>query len=113
MRPALRIQSAARRIDPPQTPGVQSPPERQDAMLQVLDKQYICPGEIHPISRAVHLSRLAAFYPACRECPFRTDVGQLPKQAVQRLQQTERRVERKSLFTREGVRGVWLNELNR
>lgn len=75
--------------------------------------EYICPGEIHPISRAVHLSRLAAFYPACRECPFRTDVGQLPRQAVERIQQTERRVERKSLFTTEGVRGVWLNELMR
>jgi len=78
-----------------------------------LEKLYVCPGEQHPISRSVHLSRLAAFYPGCRDCPFRSDTGQLPKQTVERLQSTERRVERKSLFTTEGVRGVYLNELTR
>src|SRR3990172_4108806 len=76
-------------------------------------KLYVCPGETHPISRAVHLSRLAAFFPSCRECPFRTDTGQLPAQIVQRVQNTEKRVERKSLFTAEGVRGVHRNELTR
>lgn len=77
------------------------------------EKQYICPGEMHPISRSVHLSRLAAFYPDCRDCPLRTDTGQLPRQTVERLQNTERRVQRKSLLTDEGVRGVYLNELTR
>ncbi|MGH7128085.1 MAG: hypothetical protein ACREIV_05925, partial [Planctomycetaceae bacterium] len=74
---------------------------------------YVCPGERHPISRPVHLARLAAFYPACRDCPCRGDTGGLPPQTVRRLQSTERRVERASLFTAEGVRGVYLNELNR
>lgn len=42
---------------------------------------YRCPGETYDISRAVHLARLASFYPACRHCPHRTDHGLLsPRQ---------------------------------
>jgi phosphomannomutase len=37
-------------------------------------EQYTCPGETHPIDRAVHLARLAGFYPACRRCAHRGDV---------------------------------------
>ena len=81
--------------------------------VDAADKQYICPGQTHPISRAVHLSRLAAFFPDCRNCPLRTDTGHLPKQTIERLQRTERRVPRRSLFSPEGVRGVYLNELTR
>ena len=55
------------------------------------ETQYRCPGERHPISRAIHLSRLAAFYPACRQCQHRHDTGQLPPQTLQRIQQVERR----------------------
>jgi len=40
---------------------------------------YLCPGEAAPISRAVHLARLAAFYPRCRDCPHCGDVGGLPR----------------------------------
>ncbi|MEX0702348.1 MAG: hypothetical protein WD069_09660 [Planctomycetales bacterium] len=75
--------------------------------------QYICPGETHPISRSVHLARLAAFFPACRDCPLRTDAGQLSGETRQWLESTRRRVPRPSLFTDEGVRGVHLNELTR
>jgi phosphomannomutase len=82
-------------------------------MLAIDEKLYICPGEAHPITRAVHLSRLAAFYPACRDCPLRSETGHLPRQTVERLRSTERRAERPSLFTAEGVRGVYLNELDR
>ncbi len=74
---------------------------------------YVCPGEEHAISRAVHLSRLAAFYPKCRDCPHRVETGHLPTQTVARLRHTEHRIERPSLFTLEGVRGVYLNELTR
>ncbi len=80
---------------------------------KTLEKLTICPGETHPISRSVHLARLASFYPRCRDCPLRSETGQLPSNTVKRLQSTERRVERKSLFTAEGVRGVYLNELTR
>ncbi len=74
---------------------------------------YTCPGEKYPISRSVHLSRLAAFYPKCRDCEHRNDTGQLTQHTVDRLQSTERRVERESLLTDEGIRGVYLNELTR
>ncbi|MBT4865475.1 MAG: hypothetical protein HON53_10190 [Planctomycetaceae bacterium] len=81
--------------------------------VELQEKLYICPGETRPISRSVHLSRLAAFFPACRECPFRCDTGQLASSTVERLQSTEHRVERQSLFTPEGVRGAYINELTR
>lgn len=77
------------------------------------DQHYICPGETHAISRSVHLSRLASFFPGCRDCPLRTDTGHLPPQTVARLQQSERRIERSTLFGEEGVRGTYLNELSR
>lgn len=79
--------------------------------LSQTSAEYQCPGEEYTISRAVHLARLAAFYPKCRECRHRTDTGQLPLQTLEQLQRTERRIERPSLFTPEGVRGVYLNEL--
>jgi len=74
---------------------------------------YICPGESHPISRSVHLSRLAAYYPKCRDCALRNDTGQLSKHTVARIQTTQRRAQRRSLFAKEGVRGIYLNELDR
>ncbi|HAB14405.1 MAG TPA: hypothetical protein DCE47_22200 [Planctomycetaceae bacterium] len=75
--------------------------------------EYTCPGHSHPISRSIHLSRLAAFYPACRECPHRDDTGGLAGRTIDRLVRTRRRVARATLFTAEGVRGVHRNELTR
>jgi phosphomannomutase len=80
--------------------------------LTVAESQYRCPGESHSISRSVHLSRLAAFYPACRDCQHRTETGALPPKTVERIQQVERRIVRQSVFQRDGVRGVFLNELS-
>lgn len=86
-------------------------------MSQIINQlpttEFTCPGDTYPISKAVHLSRLAAFYPKCRDCKFRNETGQLPTQTIKRLQSTERRVERATLFSAEGVRGVYLNELTR
>lgn len=42
--------------------------------------RYCCPGEPHAISRAVHLGRLAAYYPACRGCEHRVDVQRLSQE---------------------------------
>lgn len=42
-----------------------------------------CPGQLTPIDRATHLSRLAQFYPACRNCPQRADQAGLPLRIVQ------------------------------
>lgn len=79
----------------------------------VNEPTFICPGETHPISRSVHLARMASFYPGCRDCPFRSETGHLPQDTIDRLQQTERRAIPASLFQSEGVRGVYLNELSR
>ena len=76
-------------------------------------KLYICPDETHPITRSVHLSRLAAYYPKCRTCPLRSDAGQLPQKTAVEVASTQRRVQRPSLVTPEGLRGVYLNEINR
>lgn len=78
-----------------------------------LETRYICPGETHSISRSVHLSRLAAFYPNCRDCPLQSDVGELPRQTIERVETIATSLSRKSFFTREGVRGVHRNELTR
>ena len=77
------------------------------------EKLYICPGETHPITRAVHLSRLAAFFPACRDCPFRGETGHMPRQTVEQFRSTEKRAERGLTFTAEGLRGVYLNQIDR
>lgn len=75
------------------------------------EPQYVCPGEDYAISRAVHLSRLAAFYPKCRDCVHRHDAAQLAIQTVEKIDASNRRATRTTLFTDEGVRGVYLNEL--
>ncbi len=83
------------------------------SLLPTLEPQYVCPGETHAISRAVHLSRLAAFYPKCRECPQRQETGQLPQPQFEPDESSQSRESERSLFTLEGVRGVYLNELTR
>ena len=82
-------------------------------LLPTLEPQYVCPGETHAISRAVHLSRLAAFYPKCRECPHRQEIGQLPQPQFDTDESSFPPESERSLFTLEGVRGVYLNELTR
>lgn len=74
---------------------------------------YFCPGEPHSISPAVHYARLAAFYSKCFTCPFRHQTGHLPKDVVDRLQATVKQRPRDSLITTQGIRGVYLNEINR
>lgn len=75
--------------------------------------RYTCPGEAHSISRAVHYARLAAFYPACVQCPHRSDAGHLPRAIVAHFDRAQRRGARVSPLELEGVRGVYLNELTR
>lgn len=81
--------------------------------LPTVETPYVCPGETHAISRAVHLSRLAACYPKCRECPRRHETGQLPQPQFSADSAGSANVSQRSLFTLEGVRGVYLNELTR
>lgn len=80
-------------------------------MAENAPTEYRCPGEPYPISRAVHLGRLAAYYPGCRQCPHRDDTGTLSPRRVKRLAETRRRADAPSLFDETGVAGVYLNEI--
>lgn len=73
--------------------------------------EYRCPGEKSPISLAVHLGRLAAFYPACRECPHREDTGSLSPRQVEQLTETAAQRRPRPLFNDEGASGVYLDDL--
>lgn len=73
---------------------------------------YRCPNETQPISRSIHLGRLARFWPACRECEHRDDTGTISPRTVSQLAETWKRETSPQLFHAEGVAGVCPNELN-
>ncbi|HUY92627.1 MAG TPA: hypothetical protein VMV10_28060 [Pirellulales bacterium] len=73
---------------------------------------YRCPDEAYAISPAIHLGRLASFYPKCRQCPHRDETGTLSTGVVKMLALARRRIVVGSLFTEEGVAGVYSNELS-
>ena len=74
---------------------------------------YTCPGEAYSISHSIHLARLAAFYSKCQDCEHRFDAEHLFPRESERHPRVEHRVTRTSLVTDEGLRGVYLNELDR
>lgn len=73
--------------------------------------EYRCPGERYAISRAVHLGRLARFYPGCRNCKHRHDTGTLSQRQAKRLSETEHRGHKPALFQAEEVGGIALGTL--
>lgn len=81
--------------------------------MTAADRQYVCPRETHAISHSVHLARMAAYYPKCRDCPFREETGQLAPTLPPRKSSDVNGSKSRSLFTPEGVRGRHLNELDR
>jgi phosphomannomutase len=80
-------------------------------LTEPLETSYQCPGETYPIGRSVHLARLASFYPKCRDCVHRGDTGTHSLRLVRLLDRTWQRPRERSIFTDEGVRGVYLNTL--
>ncbi len=73
---------------------------------------YQCPGEPYPISHAVHLGRLASFYPNCRHCPHRTETGQLTRALVKQLAVLEHPDPQQAQFTDEAIVGIYRNQLS-
>lgn len=71
--------------------------------------EYRCPGERYAIPRAVHLARMAAFYPKCRECPSRMDGGRETALPIIDAPHPAR----SPLFRTNGVRGRYVNEIDR
>ncbi len=74
--------------------------------------RYKCPGQTYAISRAVHLGRLAGFYPACRQCVHRDDTEGLSSRQIRQLRQTRHRGVEVPLFGGEGAGGVIHNDLS-
>ena len=72
--------------------------------------EYRCPGAGYAISRAVHLGRLARFYPACRHCPHAADTGTLSPRQVRQLREIDPRGVPRPRFHEEGAGGVYGNE---
>lgn len=81
-------------------------------MIQSASDTYLCPGERHGVSRAVHLARLAAGYDACCECPLRGETAGLPRRQVERLEQIRATKRPVDLFHPEGAGGRYLNVLD-
>lgn len=92
--------------------------------------EYHCPGEHYSISRSVHLARLAAYYPKCGTCSHNRELGAwkpppIPLPIVHDpgadliAEQPPLECRDESIasgpivFTREGVRGIYLNSLSR
>lgn len=74
---------------------------------------FTCPGERHPISRAVHQARLSRHFAGCRECPHRHDVGLVPLSRLSRVNDGQQGIADGLLFYEDGVRGRYLNDLTR
>jgi phosphomannomutase len=77
-----------------------------------ITENYRCPGEPYSITEAVHLSRLAAFYPKCRYCPQAPGAESSANNA-ELIRPADFRIPELNLWTAEGVRGRYLNELTR
>lgn len=74
--------------------------------------EYLCPGETAPISRAVHLARLAGCYPACRNCEYRGDTGSLTARRVRLIDQAHRHAGSTATSDPEGFGGIVPDGLN-
>jgi len=81
--------------------------------IDVESKAYICPGETHAISRSVHLARLAAAFPPCRECPLREDGSRFAVRELPIVESELPAPRRRELPAVEGLRGVFVNEITR
>ena len=88
---------------------------------------YRCPGEAYSISHSVHVARMAAFYPKCRECVWGSISAETPTTLSTRLtkntagpdvvpsvgRSTRNTTTVSSIFRSEGVRGRYLNDIDR
>ncbi len=87
--------------------------ETSSADVQTPDDIYLCPGESQSIGRALHLGRMASFYPACSGCPRRDETQLVSPRRVKLLRESQiaSSDKTKSLFHAEGLSGVYLNDI--
>ncbi len=74
---------------------------------------YRCPGEDYDIDRAVHLGRLAEFYPGCRECAHRGEVTELSSEQRQQWAELDSRRTSGPRFTAEGLESSSPGDIDR
>jgi phosphomannomutase/phosphoglucomutase len=73
--------------------------------------EFRCPGEKYVISEAVHLGRLARFYPPCRQCPHAAGVQHFSPRQARGWAEVRARDPGGPRFDAEGLSGCWHNEL--
>ncbi len=73
---------------------------------------YRCPGESAPISPAIHFARLKEGWNACAECIWSKHVPE-PESSMQGAVQSRRRARHDIRRTTFGVRGAYLNAIDR
>ena len=74
---------------------------------------FLCPGERTPVSGAVHLSRLAAGWHGCRECVWSEDSGGKKESTLAAEKTFFHDVRRQIRRTESGLRGAYLNAIDR
>src|SRR5262245_2370304 len=72
---------------------------------------YRCPGATSSIDRQTHLGRLAAFYPACRDCSHRADVVHLSNAQQRQWSTIVRRRGEGPRFTADGFDADSVNDM--
>ena len=73
--------------------------------------EYRCPGEDYPIPRAIHLGRMARFYPGCRQCPHRDETGTLSARQTRHLVEVRSRAQLPPLVHDEGAGGLTVGDV--
>jgi phosphomannomutase len=79
--------------------------------LALAQDEYRCPGESYSIDRSIHLGRLAAFYPACRQCAHRHDARLLSPPESRHWAEVERRPPRAGRWAAESFAASSPNDL--
>lgn len=74
-------------------------------------RSYRCPGESYEIPHPVHLARQASGFVRCRDCEHRDRL--LPETGASFDDEPRESCSARSLFRGDGVRGIYLNELDR
>ena len=84
-----------------------------DAEEPGAERMFVCPGQTTAISRALHLARLGASWSGCDECEWRHHTEGLSERSVSEVVRIRQRRVDGIQRTEFGVRGQWLNALDR
>ncbi len=91
----------------------QTEPTSPVNLMRVLNEAatwFHCPGESHPVTFSVHVARQASGFAACRTCSHNTISGH---GLAAGPSPSGKHSTGRSLITQDGIRGLYLNELDR